>query len=38
MLLKLSPIIFISRPQNEKEETLTTSVWIGIVSQGWGTA
>ncbi|XP_042111531.1 acetylcholine receptor subunit epsilon isoform X4 [Ovis aries] len=26
----LSPIIFISHPQNEKEETLTTSVWIGI--------
>lgn len=37
-LLKLSPIIFISHPQNEKEETLTTSVWIGIVSRGWGTA
>lgn len=26
-------IICISYPQNEKEETLTTSVWIGIVSQ-----
>lgn len=27
----------ISPAQNEKEETLTTSVWIGIVSPIWGT-
>lgn len=31
-------IILIFPLQNEKEETLTTSVWIGIVSQIWGTA
>lgn len=29
--------LLISPAQNEKEETLTTSVWIGIVSPIWGT-
>lgn len=34
---KSTTVILISYPQNEKEETLTTSVWIGIVSEMWGT-
>lgn len=35
--LKLASITLIFHLQNEKEETLTTSVWIGIVSPVWGT-